>query len=207
MKKLLALSLVALMAGTASAQLEEVFGMGIFFSDSEFVDAQTNKVTTAAPFDAYIVLLTGPGSQLQSVGAYECSLAFSDPTVFLLSVTGPNGWTNVGSSTTNQVVGYSTPVPVEGGAAVLAFISMLYSGADAVDIFMGPSEPSSAAYAGPVIADGSNVEFLYTCFLTSGESGAGSVDDTTGGLVATLNGDGVVATESHSLSSIKALFD
>ena len=61
-------------------------------------------------------------------------------------------------------------------------------------IACGQSYPVSA------IADGANPDLLSACWLTSGA-------DPTGGIVATLNGGGVTATESHTLSGVKALFD
>jgi hypothetical protein len=119
--------------------------------------------------------------------------------VFVLGVTGPNGWTNFGSPT-NHLAGFQTPLPVSGNnTAVMATIQMLYSGSGLVDISMGASTPTSFDPPAPGIADGTDVDILYPCFLTSGVA--------SGGVVATLNGGGVVATEAHSLSGVKALFD
>jgi len=190
MKKLLALSLVALLAGTASADL----GLGIFFSNTEFTDANTNYTTVGAPFNAYLVLLTneasehleynsdGVYSQVTSVGGYEVSVEISDPAVFILGVTGPNDWTNFGN----------------GDFAVLATFNMLQTVAVEATITLSGSTPSSFAGA-PGIGNGDNTDLLYQAGLTTGTGPTG--------VVATLNGAGVVATEAQSLSSIKALFD
>ncbi|MEZ4386498.1 MAG: hypothetical protein R3D98_02760 [Candidatus Krumholzibacteriia bacterium] len=192
MKKLLALVIVALMAGAAFAQP----GMGVFFSNSSFGDNDTNFDAGFSPFNAYIVLLDAP---VGSVGAYECSLIFSDVNVFVLSATGANGWTNFGSPT-NHIAGFQTPLPVAGdNTAVLCTVQLLYTAGLAVDISMGGSTPSSFSPAGPGIANGANPDDLIACFLTSGNP--------LGGVVATLNSGGVTATEAHSLTEVKALFD
>lgn len=205
MKKLLALSLVALLAGTASADL----GLGIFFSNTEFTDANTNYTTVGAPFNAYLVLLTneasehleynsdGVYSQVTSVGGYEVSVEISDPAVFILGVTGPNDWTNFGSPT-NHIVGYQVPLAWNGDFAVLATFNMLQTVAVEATITLSGSTPSSFAGA-PGIGNGDNTDLLYQAGLTTGTGPTG--------VVATLNGAGVVATEAQSLSSIKALFD
>jgi len=189
MKKLLALALVALMAGAAFAQP----GIGVFFSATDFVDANTNMDTAGAPFNAYVVIIDSPVS---SIGAYEVGITISDPAVFVLSVTGPNGWTNFGSNT-NHLCGFTTPVPVTEGAAVMATMNMLQSVATEATISMGPATPASIPDV-PAIADGADPDVLIACVLDSGDSAP---------VVATLNGDGIVAAEAHSLSSVKALFN
>lgn len=193
MKKLLALAVVALMAGAAFAQP----GMGVFFATDSFTDSDTNKETTmSVPFEAYVVVLASPVS---TIGAYECGLTVSDPSVFILNVSGPNGWTNFGAPL-NHLCGYQNPVvaDIDSDYAVLATIQMMQTVVGPADITMGPADPSSVGGAGPAITDGTNPENLITCVLTNG--GADNV-------VATLNGDGIVATEPHSLSAVKALFN
>ena len=97
MKKMLALAIVALMAGSASAQL----GMGLFFSNTDFTPENTNiDPTPGVPFDAFIVVMgLGEANTPEGVGAYEVGITISDATVFVLGASGPNGWTNFGSST------------------------------------------------------------------------------------------------------------
>ena len=94
MKKMLALAIVALMAGSASAQL----GMGLFFSNTDFTPENTNfDPTPGVPFDAFIVVMgLGEANTPEGVGAYEVGITISDATVFVLGATGPNGWTNFG---------------------------------------------------------------------------------------------------------------
>ncbi len=205
MKKLLALALVALMAGGAMAlEYGDVgCGMGMFFSNTEFSDATTNTNPTPAPFNAYIVAID---VQIESIGGYEVGITMDETAIFVLTVTGENGWTNFGTNT-NHLAGFSTPMTPSGGAVVLCTMQMLYSAADPQDIVFGPSTPSSwgpenpqgILWDGPAIANASG-DLLYTAFLTGGVSDAPST-------VATLNGTGITATENHTLSGVKALFD
>jgi hypothetical protein len=191
MKKLLALTLVVMVAGGALAQTSEDNMMGMFFAQP-FVDENTNfDPDGSAPFDAFTVLLN---PTVETVGGYEVGVAVSDPSFFVLSLDGPNGWTNFGGNL-NHLVGYQTPLPVVDGGTVLCTFQVLYSGSDVVTIAFGPAVPPSIPGV-PVIANGANPDELIACNLTSD-----------GGYVATLNGDGVVATEAHSLSGVKALFD
>jgi hypothetical protein len=197
MKKLLVLGLVAVMATGALAQSGDDNMMGIFFSDTEFVDETTNFPNTFAPFNAYVVLLNGT---VNSIAAYEVGMMVSDPSVFVLAVSGPNGWTNFGNNL-NHLAGYMTPVPVAENGTILATLNMLYTGVATVEMSMGPATPSSFDDLGPGYANGENVDDLVLCSLTVPTNGD------VWGVVATINGDGVVANEAHSLSSVKALFN
>jgi len=196
MKKLLVLALVALMAGGAMAQWEGDNMMGLFFSGEEFTDDTTNLDAPGAPFNSYIVTLN---PEMMSVSGYEVGISISDPSVFVLSAVGPNGWTNFGDNT-NHLAGFGTPVPVVDNAAVLCVLQLLYSGTDTVNITFGAATPPSIPdHDGPVLADGANPDILMPCFATS--------DESMGGLVATLNGEGVIAVQNHSLTGVKALFN
>jgi len=199
MKHLLTALLVLLIATTASAQFVDNT-MGMFFSPDEFVVENTNFDTAGAPFQAYIVLLNG---NMVAVGAYEVGIEISDPSVFILGASGPSGWTNFGDNL-NHLAGYTVPLPLPSGDAVLCTLDLLYTGVDTVEIFFGPSEPSSVDGAGPAVADGVNPDILYVCEYTSGS--------THDGLVATLNGEGIdgggcPAVEMQTLSGVKALFE
>ena len=205
MKKLLALALVAVMAGGAMAQVHgEVGGsMGLFFSDTDFSDATSNKDTAPGDeaFFAYIVMLDCVST---SVGGYEVGITgITDPggTIFILGVDGPNGWVNFGDNT-NHLVGYGVPLPVElDGTAVLATMQILDPIGTVGDFVFGPSDPSSFPdLTVPVFSDGPVATILMTCTLTTGVFNEV-------GTVATLNGDGIVATESASWTDVKALFD
>ena len=189
MKKLLALTLVVMVAGGALAQSSEDNMMGMFFAEP-FISENTNFENTFSPFNAYNVLL---GPTVETVGGYELGISMPAE-VFVLGVTGPNGWTNFGSNL-NHLCGYQTPLPVVDGGTVLSTLNMLYTGTDIIYIGFGPSDPASIPGV-PVIANGADPEDLIACNLTSD-----------GGFVATINGPGVVATEQHSLSFVKALFE
>jgi len=197
MKTLLTLTLVVLMAGSAFAQLDN--SMGMFFGD-ELTEANTNMDTSAAPFNAYVAILN---CTQFSIAAYEVEMDLGG--AFVLEATGPNGWTNFGSNT-NHLCGYQTPLPCPEGDVVLSTLSVLYSGTDTVNIFFGPSNPSSVGGEGPAIADGSDPTILVTCGYTTCPD-----DEALEGWVATFNGDGVdfcgvVATENQSWTELKALF-
>lgn len=212
MKTLLTLTLVVLMAGSAFAQLDN--SIGIFFVDEGFENPDnaaenTNfDPTIFSPYNAYVCLV---GATMFSVGAYEVGIEISDDSNILISaVGGPNGWTNFGQNL-NHLAGYMTPVPCSAGYAVLSTITLVYTSdsapAEPISFYMGPAFPSSVDEEGPAIADGANVDIVYVLNYTSGPSGVGVL-----GEVATLFGDGItfpggVATEAHSLSSVKALFN
>ncbi len=192
MKTLLTIAMLALLtSGAAALEDHELNMMGVFFSPTEFVDETTNLDTTGAPFAAYLVLLN---PTVESVGGYEVSIRFEPPLPFVLSVTGENGWTNFGDNT-NHLCGYQVPLPSMGYGVVLATFTMLMTGTDYVEIWLGPSDPASIPGV-PVIADGSNPDLLIPCNCTTHDC-----------MVATLNGDGVVATTDETWTSVKALFD
>jgi len=184
------------MAGGAMAQWDEDNLMGMFFSDEEFTEYTTCMTTSGAPFNAYIVTLN---PEMESVSGYEVGISISDPSVFVLSVAGPNGWTNFGDNT-NHLVGFSTPLPVVDYAAVLSVLQMLYAGAEVVDIVFGAANPPSIpGHDGPVLADGSNPDILVPCAVTTHPS--------MNGLVATLNDCNPSPVETQSFTSVKALFN
>jgi hypothetical protein len=201
MKKLLVLALVALTASGATAAFYEGGVLGLYFSDTAFIQENTNINTTPAPFNAYIVLLQSPTS---TIGAYEVGITISDLSVFVLNATGPNGWTNFGSNT-NHLCGYQVALPVDANdSVVLGTLQMLYAGAGVVTIDFGPANPSSFALpngpydpAGGGIADGALPDDLYHCSIVSGG---------VAGTVATLNGEGV-ATEQTTWTSVRNLFE
>jgi len=193
MKKLLALSLVVLVAGTATAQMP---ALGLFFSNSEFTDAQTNlNPELGVAFDAYLVML---GADFVSLGGYEASIA--EDSGGLLTVTGatwPNNGFNFGQNL-NHLVGYGTPLPVTDGVAVLCTISMIYGGSGTVEFTSGAATPPSVpGWNGPVFGDNANIDDLVEGTSTGGAPIA---------VIATLNGDGIVAVEQSSLSQVKSLF-
>jgi hypothetical protein len=199
MKKLLVLTFVVMVAGGALAQGHSDNMMGMFFDASiPFDSDNTNFVNTFAPFNAYIVLLA---PSVASVGGYECGIGMGAAPPFVLGVTGPNGWTNFGGNM-NHLVGYTEPLPRMDGGTVLATMNMLYTGTDVIAVHYGPSDPASIPDV-PVIADGSNPDILIGCTLTCDTN---PETNPFPDVVATINGGGVVATENHTLSDVKALF-
>jgi hypothetical protein len=180
------------MAGGAMAQEA---GIGIFFSDSEFTDANTNTSAGGSPQDMFVVLLGGP---FDTIAAYELGITFTGVAPFILAATGPGGWTNFGTNE-NHLVGYQVAQPLANGALVLCTMSILATDAGTTEILIGPSDPSSFDPQVPGIANGANPDDLLPCGLTAGQ--------TVPGVVATINGGGITATESRTLSDVKSLFE
>ncbi len=198
MKTLLTVILTLLIAGSAFAQLPN--SMGVFFSDADLSEANTNaNPTMNVPFDAWIALLN---TEVITVGGYECGLT-APGTLLALAADGPNGWTNFGGSNWNHLCGFMVPVPAVDGDAVLGHLQLMYLSTDAANIVMGPATPSSFNNEGPGIADGANPDWLILCPYTSGPDA--------GGVVATLHGDGItfppVGTQAETWTGVKALFN
>ena len=196
MKKLLALALVVMVAGGAMAQ--DANFMGMYFSDTDFSDETTNIDTTGVPFNGYVVL---QNVSVATVGGYEVGITLSDGTVFVLTATGPNGWLNFGGTNLNHLVGFQTPVVCDAnGNAIVSTINFLSFGAPC-EVTFGSAAPSSFNYQGPGIANGANPDELILFSLSSDDLPPYE------GVVATFNGAGVIGTENHSWTGVKALFD
>jgi len=178
--------LVVVMATSAMAQDENT--LGLFFSDTEFTPETANIENTFAPIDMYLVLLN---PTVASIGGYEVGIVHDAPSLFFLTVAGPNGWTNFGDSQ-NHLAGYQTPLPAGPPGVVLCTLTLLYPGADTVCFNLVPATPASIPDY-PAIADGSNPDNLLPCNIFN-------YPDCT----ATING--AVANEGASYSEIKGLF-
>ena len=194
MKKLLALALVVMVAGSAIAEDNE---FGMFFSPDVFGQEQTNINTPIfTPFFGYVVMLY---PSVVSVGGYEVGIIVP-PTVLALSASGPNGWTNFGDNF-NHLVGYGAPVPAAPEGTVLCTLQLMLNADAVVGIEYHASNPGSVpGHDGPAITDGEDPTIILPCPLTVDANGEFPFT------VATINGPGVVATEDHTLSSVKALF-
>jgi hypothetical protein len=200
-------TLAITMACAAHAERHLMNSMGMFFSDDDFYEQNTNIDTNSLagtapdPFEAHIVVLE---CDFDSIAAYEVGISF-DRKVIVLDEWGPNGWTNFGSPT-NQLVGYQTPLPVPYGGAVLATLSILYLGSETVNVDFGPSDPSSVEGDGPAIANGADPTELLTCNYTSNQWLHPE------GHVATINGNGIqfywnkAQVDHRSWSELKSLF-
>ncbi|HOX24169.1 MAG TPA: hypothetical protein PLL30_00265 [Candidatus Krumholzibacteria bacterium] len=192
MKKLLGLALMAVMAGGALADAPE---LGMFFSATAFDQEHTNFNPAGAPFNAFIVFF--PMGNVELVGGYEVGITVP-ASLFVLGASGPNGWTNFGSSV-NHLAGYGFPLPAPEEGVVLCTLQVLYGAANPAVIEYGPANPQSVpGHDGPVIANGANPDDLISCWLVTGEIN---------GVVATIFGGGVIAVENHTWTGVKSLFE
>lgn len=184
MKTLLTILFVTLLAMPALA-VDTMGVSGAMDSVEDFI-----FVAPSTPFDVYVVLID-PSSF--SIGGYECGISFEGGAPLILGVTGPNGWTNFGDNT-NHLCGYMTPV-ITGPVTVLSTLNCFVPAApfEAL-VLMGPSNPSSFGGEGPGYSDGANPEVLVLCGVPAD------------GVVGVITTE-VVATEAHTLTSVKALFE
>lgn len=214
MKKLLALSLVLVIAGAALAYEYEgcTYRVGVFTGEP-FGDDTTNlDYTPFVPFDIHLVLI----SVVDDVQAYELAIELDTPGFISTGAVFPNG-VNFGGTNFNHIVGYGAPVPPSGelNSVLLSTVSLLYSGgADAVpaNIALLPSVPSSIDNDGPALV----VNDLLVRTNYSHWDYSGCEEDLEPGVfpetVFTMYGDGIpveeppVATQYHSLTGVKALF-
>ena len=188
MKRLLIIALALVIAGGAMAQ--DTFGLW------QMVDGEYRNYIPAeeciAPFDLHITI-HNPTSF--SIGGYEVGIALPVADLLVLGLGGPNGWTNFGDAL-NHLVGFQTPLIVQEEIGVLCTLNMLGLSmpAEGMHIVFGASDPSSFDHDGPGYADGINPDILVPCGYVNGSPDV------------FLYG-GVVGTEAHSLSAVKALFD
>jgi hypothetical protein len=191
------LALVVLMIGllfqAAVAQPDpDVNVLGLFFSDNTFDDTTTDFEHAFAPFDSYIVILN---ATFDAIGGYELSIVVDEPVLsWVLDVSGPNGLINFGWAL-NHIVGYVTPLPSDPDGTVLCTMLMLSVTTEAQSIYFEPAEPSSIE-GYPTVLEGHEPWGVLPCALYHGE----------GQPVAMVHGP-LVATQSRSLTSVKALFD
>jgi len=197
-KILLVVALTLLPVVAAQADFDDPNVMGMFFSDTEFSDSTNGIDTPGAPFNAYIVVLN---PEVETIGGYEVAISITDPTVFIMSTLTLNKWV-IADHMRNQIVRFSTPVPVVDSVAILCTMQMLYSGTDHVDILFGPADPLSIpGHNGPVLVDGANLntqEILIPCGTPYHES--------LGGWVASFNSPGILPVKTGSFSNLKAMF-
>jgi len=172
----IALISLVVLAGAATAQST----MAISFVSDDLV---SNTAPTDPMVDMYILIDT----EFDSIAAYECSVMLGAEGVFVLSATGPNGWTNFGSIT-NQIVGFTEPLPADGWTLVCEMRLLLTNLDIYCPVILGPYSPSSFDPPAPGIANGENLDEIQACTAINGY----------------INGE--VAVESVSLSSVKALF-
>ena len=188
MKRLLLIALALVIAGVAVA--EDEFGLWRMV-DGEY----TNMLPVdeiPGPFTLYVTLHDGTSF---SVGGYEVGMDLPAE-MFVLEVDFLGG-TNFGGND-NHLVGYPIPkfvMPDE--PLVLSVMSCLSSAPPAVPTFIryhGSTPNSIPGHDGPVYADGAQPDILIACGYITGSQDV------------FLFG-GQVATEAHSLSDVKSLFE
>ncbi len=189
MKRLLIIALALVIACGAMAQ--DTFGLWRMDADGNYQNyIAAEDVTT--PFTLFITI-HDPSSF--SVGGYEVGMTLPEG-MLILNAGGPNGWTNFGDAT-NQLVGFQTPVIVQAEIGVLGELSCLGLSVptDPMNVvYMGANPPSIPGHDGPVYANGVNPDELIACGYVNGAP------------EVFLYG-GVVGTEAHTLSDVKAMFE
>jgi hypothetical protein len=145
------------------------------------------------PVGIYTVYVCIFEPSVNSIAAFECSLDFTESDLFFaLNSSFPNDGVNFGLDD-NLIVGFPTPVPAS-DVTVVAWRDFLILGAPLeVLVLMGPADPSSFGGEAPGYADGEDFEHLVPCTIPAD------------GVVGTITTE-VVATETRSLSAVKALF-
>jgi hypothetical protein len=215
MKTLLALVLVAMMAGVAAAQTQYLYEpceyqLGLFFStnaaDRNFVEEATNiDYTQFSTFYMHLVIMNAP----DLVSAYELQISGVPDGAFIPTwVMVPNaGWLNLGD-TFLHIATFGFPQPNAGGYIYLGHWSMFALQADvAAQITIQASTPSSIQNDGPALVV--NAQLVRSNFTPAAYSGCDGTPVPPGDFppyVATTYGDGVTAIENHSLTNVKSLF-
>lgn len=117
----LAIGILAAFSGQVAAQ--DCSMIVLFEEDGQLVD---QIVADSGLIDAHLVL----DSDAADVSSFEATLEFSTPTLFILAISGPNGFSNYGSL--QEILGvYTTPLPVQ-GQTILVSIQMLLASSDYV---------------------------------------------------------------------------
>jgi hypothetical protein len=198
MRTLMLAVVLLLGLGTAGSSLAtEPNTLGFFWTAAIPSDDYTDwdpqvDGTTAIGF----VMLTA--ATVDAVGGYELGFELSEPALVDLEVPfglPDQGFVNAGDDQ-NHLVTYASPVPVVGGSdAVLALAIFHCDATERIEVRFGPAEPATLPGQPAIIAGDAGGQHL-PCALWSDA-----------GFVATINGEGVVATEGRHWSAIKRLFD
>jgi hypothetical protein len=191
MKRLLFIALALVVAGGALAQEQDTFGLW------QLVDGEyRNYIPAEEVVGPFTLFLTLHDSSIFTIGGYEVGIMVPD-FLFVTGASGPNDWTNFGSNT-NHLVGYVTPLPTFGEPiVVLGQIDCLGTEMPSMPehiVYMAADPPSIPDHDGPVIADGVNPDILIPCGYVNGAPEVFLVG-------------GIVGTEAHTLTGVKALFD
>ncbi len=219
MKKLLALALVAIMAGGALAQTPYLYEgceyrIGVFFStdaaEFEVSSEATNlDFPNSAFFYMHLIVMDSP----DMISAYEMRIEGLGALVIASWVPVPNaGFLNLGNDFMH-IATFGFPQPNPEGIIKFGHWNIFpLANEQSLNVFMGPSIPSSIQDDGPVFVVNSQ---LVRANFTVGDFSGCNEDLAPGDFpdyVGTTYGDGVVievdivATETRSLSSVKSLF-
>lgn len=188
MKKLVAILLASLVASTALAVVDpDPDMMGVYF------DTNADNVCVTAAFLAHVpayIIYTNPTEPM--VVGFECQITKTAGNS-AITTTFPVPGTNVGTAT-NIIVGYGNPIPTA-PATVMATMDIFFLDFTPVELFIGPSVPSSNDMGLPMVM---RPDFSLRTVGTSVESGP----------CAQINAPicGVVDTQDASFGEVKALF-
>lgn len=222
MKKLLALALVALMAGGAFAQAEfnyeQCQNQLAIFNSPELPDgvpgdfpedyaalADLPLASGMVPIHVFGIKCTQP------ILGYDAFFTLPASLVGLSHAASPgNNWINLGDAV-NILSGFAAPIsPDVNGNVYLSVMTVFVSAVAPGDIFAGPSEPSGVGGVGPTFNMGG--EYMRVNFIDMPYDGCDEPAPAEG-RVAVVNGGtspivvrGTIATETMTLSGVKALF-
>jgi hypothetical protein len=192
MKRLLTLTLVLMLTGSALA--EDDFGMYRQLPNGNYSNfILVDEVDLGTPIQFFVTL---HDASRFSIGGFEMSLDLPD---FLTLNTGgigfPVGALNVGDGD-SYIVGYANPVPIQGDVFVVMTLPTVVTSAPIeASCVMGAAQPASIpGHDGPVYANGGNPSDLVA---------AGYVDGTPEVFLFSE----VVAVQSTTFSGVKALFE
>lgn len=189
MKRLLIIALALMIASVAMAQDPDTFGLWRQV-DGDYVNYLPAE-DIPGPFTLYVTLHNG---STFSVGGYEVGMDVPAE-MFVLEIDFFGG-TNFGDNT-NHLVGYPAPIFTQDDILVLSVMDCLSTAlpsAPTYIVYHGANPPSIPGHDGPVYADGTNPDNLIACGYVSGTPDVF--------LFA-----GAVATENHTLSDVKSLFE
>jgi len=220
MKKLLALALVALMAGGAMAQdynYEQCQNQLAIFNDTvlpgipgEFPEefsalADLPLASGMVPIHVFAIKATQP------ILGYDAFFTLPASLVGLSHAASPgNNWVNIGDAV-NVLSGFAAPILPDANGSVYLSVMTVFVAANAPgDIFAGPSNPSGIGGDGPTFNMGG--EYMRMNFIDLPFDGCDEPAPAEGRIAVANGGSspivvrGIIATETMTLSGVKALF-
>jgi hypothetical protein len=205
-KLLLALSLVAMMAGSAFAFLDDgVNSLGVYF-DSPVFEQSCFTPTAFVPFNVYFVLAN---PEFNNLGGFEFGWRFEPLlTGFILATNLPSGALNIGTNN-NLIVGLGTGL-ITSEATVLVNFQIMASVVPTSPTWVqvGPAQPASLPLHAAFNDFNNPANIIPMNFSTV--NGQSITVNPQGWVVPGLGSlfcPGPVATESATWGSVKALFE